>query len=118
MDVDTDINTNTDSTGLMSGTSATGNNSNQSHKSNKLHRNGLNRLNSVELNEIIHNCVIEWGQESLDFAITESYLNEYGIEIQDNESLSDEYYMLKLPSVEKRLAMGGVRLQAMLELLF
>lgn len=72
----------------------------------------------MELKHAIHECVVEWGQESLEYALSKSYLNEHGNEIQDNETLTDEYFYMKLPDVEKRLAMGGVRLQAILELLF
>jgi hypothetical protein len=63
-------------------------------------------------------CVVAWGQESVDAAVAEAYLNERGEEIKEGDSLSDEYYRLRLPTVQRRVAMSAVRLAAVLDGVF
>lgn len=63
-------------------------------------------------------CVSHWGEESLQAALEEAYLDENGEEIEESAEISDEYYKERLPTVQQRLLMSGVRLAATLELLF
>ena len=60
-------------------------------------------------------CVESWGQESLDLALSDSYLNEDGGEIVSGDEISDQYYYERLKSVRERLIMAGVRLAAVLD---
>jgi len=70
-----------------------------------------------EENEL-RTCVADWAQESTDAAVAEAYLDENGQEIRDGDSLSDAYYTARLPTVQRRVAMSGVRLAALLDFLF
>lgn len=63
-------------------------------------------------------CVSSWAKESLHEALTWAYGDEDGHDIKDGASLSDKYFLTRLPIVEKRLAAGGVRLAATLESVF
>lgn len=65
--------------------------------------------------EQLRACVVAWGQESVDDAVTLAYLNEHGEEIQDGDSLSNDYWQLRMPTVQRRIAMAGVRLAAVLD---
>jgi hypothetical protein len=60
-------------------------------------------------------CSNAWASESLFDALNYAYLNEFGEEIVSGDTISDEYYSERLPIIQKRLAMGGVRLAALLE---
>jgi len=63
-------------------------------------------------------CTTKWGEESFEDALRYSYMSETGAEIVDNSTISFEYYKSRLPIVQQRLALAGVRLAGTLELLF
>jgi hypothetical protein len=63
-------------------------------------------------------CYSEWAEESFDDALEYAYGDENGNEVEDGAHLSEKYYETRLDVVERRLAAGGVRLAATLEVMF
>lgn len=61
-------------------------------------------------------CTAQWGEESLDYALTWAYRNVDGNEVQEGDELSGDYYETRLPVVKERLAVAGLRLAATLEM--
>jgi hypothetical protein len=61
-------------------------------------------------------CTSQWGEESLNYALTWAYSNVDGTEVQEGDELSTGYYETRLPIVMKRLAAAGVRLAVTLEI--
>jgi hypothetical protein len=60
-------------------------------------------------------CTIQWGQESLEYALAYAYRNVDGTEIADGTTLTKEYYDSRVNVVWERLAVAGVRLASTLE---
>jgi hypothetical protein len=60
-------------------------------------------------------CTSQWGEESLNYALTWAYSNVDGKEVQEGDELSTGYYDTRLPIVKERLAAAGVRLAVTLE---
>jgi len=63
-------------------------------------------------------CVSSWAKESFHDALTWAYADENGHEIENGAVLSEDYFLTRLGTVERRLAAGGVRLAASLESIF
>jgi hypothetical protein len=61
-------------------------------------------------------CTSQWGEESLNYALTWAYSNIDGTDVQDGDELSTGYYKTRLPIVKERLAAAGVRLAVTLEI--
>jgi hypothetical protein len=61
-------------------------------------------------------CTSQWGEESLDYALTWAYSNVDGTEVKDGDELSTGYYETRLPIVQERLAVAGLRLAVTLEI--
>jgi hypothetical protein len=61
-------------------------------------------------------CTSQWGEESLNYALTWAYSNVDGTEVQEGDELSTGYYETRLPIVKERLAAAGVRLAVTLEI--
>jgi hypothetical protein len=61
-------------------------------------------------------CTSQWGEESLNYALTWAYSNVDGTEVQEGDELSTGYYETRLPVVKERLAAAGVRLAVTLEI--
>lgn len=61
-------------------------------------------------------CAIQWGQESLTYALKWAYRNIDGGEVLNGAVLGDEYFRTRLPIVRERLAVAGVRLATTLTL--
>jgi len=60
-------------------------------------------------------CVTAWGKESVSDAFSYAYQNVDGTDIEDGTTLSDEYYVTRLPVVERRLQAAAIRLATTLE---
>jgi len=75
--------------------------------------NWLSCANSLQLE-----CVSSWAKESFHDALVWAYADEDGHEIEDGASLSEDYFLTRLGTVERQLAAGGVRLAASLESIF
>uniref|UniRef100_A0A0D6R1R3 Aspergillus nuclease S1 n=1 Tax=Araucaria cunninghamii TaxID=56994 RepID=A0A0D6R1R3_ARACU len=58
-------------------------------------------------------CPVKYAQESISLACKWAYKDA-----EDGSVLEDDYFLSRLPIVEKQLAKGGVRLAAMLNRLF
>lgn len=56
-----------------------------------------------------------WAEESWEDALKWAYSNEEGNEISDGEKLTMDYFLTRLPVVERRIAAAGVRLASSLE---
>lgn len=65
--------------------------------------------------QILQDCVLEWANESLEMALKVSYVNTDGSGIVSGTDLTEEYHQIAFPVVRRQLAMGGVRLAALLE---
>lgn len=63
----------------------------------------------------LHKCTVNWGQESLEYALAYAYRSVDGKEILDGAHLHIDYYAARLPIVKERLIVAGVRLAAVLE---
>jgi len=63
-------------------------------------------------------CVSSWAKESFHDALAWAYADENGHEIVAGAVLSEDYFLTRLGTVERRLAAGGVRLAASLESIF
>jgi hypothetical protein len=61
-------------------------------------------------------CTSQWGEESLNYALTWAYSNVDGTEVQESDELSTGYYETRLPVVKERLAAAGVRLAVTLDI--
>jgi hypothetical protein len=61
-------------------------------------------------------CTSQWGEESLNYALTWAYSNVDGTEVQEGDELSTGYYETRLSIVKERLAAAGVRLAQTLEI--
>jgi hypothetical protein len=62
--------------------------------------------------------VIEWVAESHKLAIESAYVSVSGTPIKSGDSIDDAYYQRCLPVVEQQLQKAGIRLAAILNLLF
>lgn len=62
-------------------------------------------------------CANQWAEETLYYALNDAYLNEFTEEIVSGDEISLEYYELRIPVIEKRLAVGGIRLAALMDAL-
>jgi hypothetical protein len=71
-------------------------------------------------------CIIEWGQESWDYALKYAYTKNEPwnnaaikrVEVADGDTIDEEYYQTRINIVNKRLIAGGVRLALTLEAIF
>jgi hypothetical protein len=63
-------------------------------------------------------CVSSWASESWNDALVWAYSNEYGKEIVDGDTITNEYFETRLPIIEACLANAAMRLAATIELLF
>lgn len=62
-------------------------------------------------------CAESWGQESVDTAMKYAYLDMQGNEIESEYEVEKDYAKTNRNVIEKRLAMGGVRLANIIELI-
>jgi hypothetical protein len=67
--------------------------------------------------EVVLCCANQWAEETLYYALNDAYLNEFGEEIVSGDEITLDYYELRMPVIEKRLAIGGVRLAALMDAL-
>jgi len=59
-------------------------------------------------------CTAAWGEESFDQAMMWAYRDVDGGEIVNGSSISEMYYLTRVPIVRERLAIAGLRLAATL----
>ena len=67
------------------------------------------------LKQSVQDCVMEWANDSLEIALKYGYRNIDGSYIVSGTDLTEEYHYVVVPIVRKQLAMGSVRLAALLE---
>lgn len=61
-------------------------------------------------------CTTVWAQESFGTALSWAYRDVDGLEIQENGTISEDYYHSRLEVVKRRIVAAGVRLARTLEL--
>jgi len=61
-------------------------------------------------------CTTYWAKETVKDALDVAYPNEHGIAIKSGDLLSDTYHNQRIAVVKKKLAIAGVRLAAILEM--
>lgn len=66
----------------------------------------------------LQGCIEEWVQESLDLALTDAYYDENGREFENGDTISNEYWRLRMIPVRERLIKSGVRLAAVAEFVY
>merc|ERR1712176_542144 len=86
-------------------------NRSQNSFQNSIQMTWINNNNSSYLEHWLHcangmniSCVTIWAEESFEDALNYAYKNEFGDEIIDGVTLSEEYFKTRLMIVEKKIA--------------